>query len=280
MQQMSYKPTADDHGERASRGNSTSRHRGLAVVAGLIALSAYGGALGLATGFLNLGNTVASRLPFHSPVLGGLALVAVVAVPTTVLAWQAARGQRTSGDVSIVAGVLLAGWILVELALIGELELLPSGLPRPGRPVDLDGHPHPHARSGQRSDRQRRRMTGQRALIRGAVTAGWPRPYAPRMGWPASADDLLAGPRGRRMCWSVVNPRTRDLVLDGPCWLRVWHGGNADPAGLATELAAAVALTDLDAVVAELPRSRCWPRSPSQWMPRCTGKGRMLRMRP
>ena len=121
MQQMSYKPTADDHGDRASRGNSTSRHRRLAVVAGLIALSAYGGALGLATGFLNLGNTVASRLPFHSPVLGGLALVAVVAVPTTVLAWQAARGQRTTGDVSIVAGVLLAGWILVELALIREL---------------------------------------------------------------------------------------------------------------------------------------------------------------
>jgi hypothetical protein len=70
------------------------------------------------------------------------------------------------------------------------------------------------------------------------------------MGWPGSADELLAGPRGRRMCWSLVNPRDRDLVLDGPCWLRVWHGGTADPAGLASELAAAVALTDLDAVVA------------------------------
>ena len=53
------------------------------------------------------------------------------------------------------------------------------------------------------------------------------------------------------MCWSVVNPRTRDLVLDGPCWLRVWHGETADPAGLAAELAAAVALTGLEAVVAE-----------------------------
>jgi hypothetical protein len=51
------------------------------------------------------------------------------------------------------------------------------------------------------------------------------------------------------MCWSLVNPRTRDLVLDGPCWLRVWHGDTADPAGLAAELAAGVALTDLDAVM-------------------------------
>ena len=52
------------------------------------------------------------------------------------------------------------------------------------------------------------------------------------------------------MCWSLVNPRTRDLVLDGPCWLHVWDGGTADPAGLAGELAAGVALTDLDGVVA------------------------------
>jgi hypothetical protein len=51
------------------------------------------------------------------------------------------------------------------------------------------------------------------------------------------------------MCWSLVNPRTGDPVLDGPSWLRVWHGGGtADPAGLAAELAAGVALTDLDGI--------------------------------
>lgn len=51
------------------------------------------------------------------------------------------------------------------------------------------------------------------------------------------------------MCWSLVHARAGDPVLDGPCWSRVRFGGTADPAGLASELAAAVALTDLDRVV-------------------------------
>jgi len=39
--------------------------------------------------------------------------------------------------------------------------------------------------------------------------------------------------------------------MNGRDWLRVPHGGAADPAGLAGELAAAVALTDLDQIAAE-----------------------------
>ncbi len=52
------------------------------------------------------------------------------------------------------------------------------------------------------------------------------------------------------MCWSLVNPRARDLVLDGSCWLRVGRGESAPAAGLATELAAAVARTDLESIAA------------------------------
>jgi hypothetical protein len=55
----------------------------------------------------------------HGP--RGLALVAVVALPATTLAWLAACGHRRTADTSIVAGILLAGWILVELAFIREL---------------------------------------------------------------------------------------------------------------------------------------------------------------
>ncbi len=122
MNRSPARVTLGEQAVRAGRASGVSpRHGVLAVLAGLIALSAYGGALGLITGSLNPGDTVAGRLPFHSPMLGGLALIAVVAVPSTVLAWLAARGHRRTGDASIAVGVLLAGWILVEVAFIREL---------------------------------------------------------------------------------------------------------------------------------------------------------------
>ena len=77
--------------------DAPARRVGLAVLAALVALSAYGGALGLLTGFLDLGPRVTSRLPLHSPVLGALALTAIVAIPTTAAAWLAAHGHGLAG---------------------------------------------------------------------------------------------------------------------------------------------------------------------------------------
>jgi len=64
------------------------------------------------------------------------------------------------------------------------------------------------------------------------------------MSWPDSAE-LLAGPRGRRLCWSLVAP-------DGhPGWDRVRDGASAgDLTGLTGEVAACVARTDLGAIAA------------------------------
>src|SRR4051794_40028840 len=59
-------------------------------------------------------------LPLHSWVLPGIALFGVVAVPmlgAAVLVW---RRVRHAADVSIGAGVLLAGWIATQLAVIGS----------------------------------------------------------------------------------------------------------------------------------------------------------------
>lgn len=98
--------------------------RRLAVVAGLTAGSAYGGAAGLATGGLELGRTVTHRLPAHSPVLGGIALALIVAVPCTWLAWLAWRGDRRAGRAQVTVGLLLMGWIAVELAFIREFSFL------------------------------------------------------------------------------------------------------------------------------------------------------------
>jgi hypothetical protein len=65
------------------------------------------------------------------------------------------------------------------------------------------------------------------------------------MSWP-DAGDLLAGPRGRRLCWSLVDGgdhRGWDRVQDA-----AWAGGLA---GLSGEVAACVAQTDLASIAAE-----------------------------
>ena len=98
-----------------------ARRTGLAVFAGLIAISAYFGALGLILGFLDLGATVTARLPVGSPVLGGVALTVVVALPSSALAWLAWRGDRRTSVGAVVTGALILGWIAVELAFIREL---------------------------------------------------------------------------------------------------------------------------------------------------------------
>ena len=99
------------------------RRLGVCVFAGLIALSAYAGAIGLITGWLSLDNTAATRLPFSSPVLGGIALAVIVAAPASWLAWLAWRGDPRIEAVELLAGSLLIGWILVELAFIREFSL-------------------------------------------------------------------------------------------------------------------------------------------------------------
>jgi hypothetical protein len=48
----------------------------------------------------------------------------IVALPNAVLTVAAARGDSRCGPLSILAGVLLVGWILVELAFIRELSFL------------------------------------------------------------------------------------------------------------------------------------------------------------
>ncbi len=106
-----------------SRVTSLRRVRGrigTSVFAAVIALSAYGGAVGLLTGGLRLDDIATARLPFASPALGGFALAVIVAVPTTWLAWLAWRRDPRTDAVAFLSGALLVGWILVELAIIRE----------------------------------------------------------------------------------------------------------------------------------------------------------------
>ncbi len=106
-------------------GNPVDRRRAaLCVYAAIVSFSAYAGAVGLATGTLDTSGSINERLPFHSPVFGGVALAIVVGIPTTVLARYAWRGDRNTGRTAVVAGSLLIAWIAVELAFIRELSWL------------------------------------------------------------------------------------------------------------------------------------------------------------
>ena len=100
------------------------RPTGLSVYAGFVAISAFGGTLGLVTGALDMGHELNQRLPFHSPVLGGIALAMIVGVPATAVARLAWRREARTGLASVVTGVLLVGWIVVEIAFIRELAFL------------------------------------------------------------------------------------------------------------------------------------------------------------
>ena len=101
------------------------RHRAsLTLLAGFTAVSAYLGALGMVSGLLPVDHALAARLPLQSPVLGGLALALVVAVPTTLVIVLSYRRHPRAREAAALAGLLVVGWILVELAVVRQFSVL------------------------------------------------------------------------------------------------------------------------------------------------------------
>jgi hypothetical protein len=90
----------------------------LAITAALTSFAAFAGTVGLATGTLALDDDLNERLPFASPVLGGIALAVVVGMPFALLARAAWHGDERADLAAAAAGVLLVGWIVVQLAFL------------------------------------------------------------------------------------------------------------------------------------------------------------------
>jgi hypothetical protein len=80
--------------------------------------------MGLLTGWLRPGASMTESLPFGSPVFAGVALACVVAAPTTVVAVLAWRRHPRDRDAATLAGVLLVGWIVVEVAVVRQFSAL------------------------------------------------------------------------------------------------------------------------------------------------------------
>lgn len=93
----------------------------ISILATLNAVAAAAGALGLATGFLDLTPGATDRLPWSSPVVGGVALAVLVAVPNAWLSVLALRRDRRTPITAVVVGAGMVVWIGVELAFIHEL---------------------------------------------------------------------------------------------------------------------------------------------------------------
>ena len=102
----------------------TRRVGTLTTLAAFTAISGYFGSVGLTSGLLPVDDTMAARLPFESPVFGGLALAVVVAVPTTMVARLSYRRHARARDAAALAGLLLLGWIVVELAVVRQFSFL------------------------------------------------------------------------------------------------------------------------------------------------------------
>ena len=92
--------------------------RALGVACGVMSATAVAGVVGLAGGGIDLGPTIRDRLPFHSEALGGAALAGIVALPMGAAAVAGWRCSPRTGDLAVLAGTALAGWIVGQVAII------------------------------------------------------------------------------------------------------------------------------------------------------------------
>ncbi len=108
----------------AVRDRGPVRRYGLAVLEAAVALSAIAGGLALAVGSIDMGQEIDQRLPLDSPVIGGLALIAVVGLPMMAAALACVRVSSRAQSFAIAAGAALVIWILVEIAVIRSFSFL------------------------------------------------------------------------------------------------------------------------------------------------------------
>jgi hypothetical protein len=92
--------------------------RALVSMEVFLAIGAAGGSWGLISGSIDP-STYREHLPFRSPVLGGVALGLIVAVPAMIAAVATLAHLAWSRGMHPILGALLMGWIVVQICFIG-----------------------------------------------------------------------------------------------------------------------------------------------------------------
>ena len=91
----------------------------LIVVVAFVGLTAVAGGVAILTGFLQLPLGLLQGTPFSSYLIPGLVLAIVVGGSGLVAAATLPTGCEMGILASLVAGLILVGWIVVEIAMIG-----------------------------------------------------------------------------------------------------------------------------------------------------------------
>jgi hypothetical protein len=105
--------------EPAVRDRATYTRIALVMLEAFVGVGAVYGGVMLVRDSWGLPVTDLAPLPLHSWVLPGVALLVSVAAPMLAAAVLVARRHGLAADASVLAGAILAGWIVVQLAVIG-----------------------------------------------------------------------------------------------------------------------------------------------------------------
>lgn len=246
----------------------------LATVETLVAVGAFGGFVGLVSGSLDFGRAIEQRLPFASATFAACALLLIVGAPMAIAAVSTWRSARASSLFAMVAGSLLAGWIIIELAIIQAYSWMQPFFFAVGLVIALSGYRAWHLTWGATDDEVTSAMPGDEIAVPKTFLATRAISIDASLGevWPWLAQVGI----GRAGFYSYD-------FLDNPGHTSAWRLLQEHQDVAQGSLAAPMSLTPTPrtsfvVASAEAPTSLVWAKADAVWAWRLVFDGRFTRL--